>query len=126
MNRHDKEIYWKLLLTLRAQLRGEVNLLLDTALDVDISAPPSEPRGTCRTCRATSRTSVARTLREFVERLIDRKEAMLYRVENALARLAQGSYGFCQECGSPIPDEWLLTVPYTTLCATCHSQQAVA
>jgi RNA polymerase-binding transcription factor DksA len=126
MNRQDKEMYWKLLLTLRAQLRGEVNLLLDTALDVDISAPPSKSRDTCRTCRATWRTSVARTLRDFIERLIDRKEAMLYRVENALARLAEGSYGFCQECESPIPDEWLLTVPYTTFCATCHSQQAVA
>ena len=126
MNRQDKEMYWKLLLTLRAQLRGEVNLLLDTALDVDISAPPSKSRDTCRTCRATWRTSVARTLRDFIERLIDRKEAMLYRVENALARLAKGSYGFCQECESPIPDEWLLTVPYTTFCATCHSQQAVA
>lgn len=126
MNRQDKEMYWKLLLTLRAQLRGEVNLLLDTALDVDISAPPSRPRDTCRACRATWRTSVARTLRDFVERLIDRKEAMLYRVESALARIAEGSYGFCQECESPIPDEWLLTVPYTTLCATCHSQQAVA
>jgi len=126
MNRQDKEMYWKLLLTLRAQLRGEVNLLLDTALDVDISGPPSKSRHTCRACRATWRTSVARTLRDFIERLIDRKEAMLYRVENALARLAEGSYGFCQECESPIPDEWLLTVPYTTFCATCHSQQAVA
>jgi RNA polymerase-binding transcription factor DksA len=126
MNRQDKEMYWKLLLTLRAQLRGEVNLLLDTALDVDISAPPSRPRDTCRAFRATWRTSVARTLRGFIEELIDRKEAMLYRVENALARIAEGSYGVCQECDSPIPDEWLLTVPYTTFCATCHSQQAVA
>jgi len=126
MNRQDREMYWKLLVSLRAQLRGEVNLLLNTALDVDIGAPPSKPRDTCRACRTTWRTSVARTLRDFVERLADRKEAVLYQVENAIARLAEGSYGFCQECESPIPDEWLLTVPYTTFCATCHSQQAVA
>jgi regulator of nucleoside diphosphate kinase len=34
MDRLNKEMYRKLLLALRAQLRGEVNLLLDTALDV--------------------------------------------------------------------------------------------
>lgn len=126
MNRQDKEMYWKLLLTLRTQLRGEVDLLLDTALDVEISAPPVWHRDTCRVCLVTWRTSVARTLRDFIERLIDRKQAMLYRVESALARIADGSYGFCQECENPIPDEWLLMVPYATLCATCHSQQAVA
>lgn len=126
MNRQDKEMYWKLLLSLRAQLRGEVDILLDTALDVDISAPLSRPRDTCRTCRAVWRTSVARTLRDFTERLIDRKKAMLHRVEDALERLVNGSYGFCQECENPIPGEWLLTVPYTTLCGNCHSQQVVA
>ena len=81
MTRFDNGMYRKLLLSLRAQLRGDVNLLLDAALDVAISEPRPRPKGTCRTCRATWRTSVASSLRDFIERLIDRKEAMLYHVE---------------------------------------------
>jgi len=126
MTRLDNEMYRKLLLSLRAQLRGDVNLLLDTALDVAISDPLPRPKGACRTCRATWRTSVARSMRDFVERLIDRKEAMLYHVENALERVAEGSYGVCQVCNGRIPEKWLLTVPYAAVCAGCHSQEAAA
>ncbi len=122
----DKETFRKLLLALRAQLRGDVNLLLDTALDVAVSDPLPKPDGTCRRCRATWRTSVAGSVRDFIERLIDRKEALLYHVENALDRLDNGSYGICQSCDNHIPEKWLLTVPYTSLCAGCHSQQAAA
>lgn len=122
----DKETFLKLLLTLRAQLRGDVNLLLDTALDVAIGDPLSKPAAICRTCRATWRTSVAGSVRDYIERLIDRKEAILYHVENALERLDNGSYGICQSCENHIPAEWLFTVPYTPLCADCHSQQAAA
>jgi len=126
MNRFDYDMYRKLLLALRAQLRGDVNLLLDVALDVAESETLPKPDGTCRACRATWRTSVAGSLRDYIERLIDRKEALLYHVENALQRLDDGSYGICQGCDSDIPEKWLLTVPYTTLCADCHSQQAAA
>jgi hypothetical protein len=125
MNCQDKEMYCRLLLTLRAQLRSEVSILLDAALDVDVTAPPPDPCDTCDVCPATRRTSVARTWRDFIERLIDRKGAMLCQVENALAQLAEDAYGICQECQSPIPDDWLLTIPYTMLCATCHSRQTV-
>lgn len=126
MNYLDKETFRKLLLALRAQLRGDVNLLLDTALDVAISDPLPKPDGTCRRCRATWRTSVAGSVRDFIERLIDRKEALLYHVENAIQRLDDDSYGICQSCDSHIPENWLLAVPYTAVCARCDSQQAAA
>jgi hypothetical protein len=126
MTRLNQELYRKLLLSVRAQLRGDVNLLLDTALDVAINDPLPKPNGTCRKCRAMWRTSVAGSVRDFIERLIDRKEALLYHVENALERLDDGSYGICQRCDNQIPEKWLQTLPYSPLCATCHSQQAVA
>ena len=124
MNHLDKNTFRKLLLALRAQLRGDVNLLLDTALDVAISDPLPRPDDACRRCRATWRTSVAGSVRDFIERLIDRKEALLDHVENAMQRLEDGSYGICQRCDNHIPEKWLLTVPYTPFCAGCHSQQA--
>jgi RNA polymerase-binding transcription factor len=38
-------------------------------------------------------------------------EAELREVEEALARLDAGTYGICEVCGKPIPDERLEAVP---------------
>jgi len=47
-------------------------------------------------------------------------ETKLHRVEAALHRLAQGCYGLCLECGSPITPERLAVIPYTELCYGCQ------
>lgn len=120
----NHEQYRKLLLALRAQLRSDVNLLLDAALDLVATDDFERPYGACRTCRATWRTSLAGSVRGFVQRVIDRKEATLYHVENALNRLDHGNYGVCQACDDRIPEERLLIVPYAPLCEVCHSERA--
>lgn len=40
-------------------------------------------------------------------------------VERALERLSEGSYGWCERCGNPIPVERLAAFPSATLCVTC-------
>ena len=40
-------------------------------------------------------------------------------VERALERLDDGSYGWCERCGNPIPVERLAAFPSATLCVTC-------
>jgi DnaK suppressor protein len=40
-------------------------------------------------------------------------------VERALERLDEGSYGWCERCGDPIPVERLAAFPSATLCVTC-------
>jgi DnaK suppressor protein len=40
-------------------------------------------------------------------------------VERALDRLDDGSYGWCERCGNPIPVERLAAFPSATLCVTC-------
>jgi len=37
-------------------------------------------------------------------------------IDNALARIDEGTYGTCAICGAPIPVERLDAVPYATLC----------
>ena len=56
----------------------------------------------------------------FAAREEERQE--LLRVEEALGRLAKGSYGFCFYCGEPIPFARLETVPATRFCAE-HQEQ---
>ena len=40
-------------------------------------------------------------------------------VERALERLDEGTYGYCERCGNPIPVERLAAFPSATLCVTC-------
>jgi RNA polymerase-binding transcription factor DksA len=46
-------------------------------------------------------------------------ESELARIEAALRRIDEGSYGICDVCGSPIGAQMLLTNPAQTLCTRC-------
>ena len=43
----------------------------------------------------------------------------LHDTEEALARLSDGSYGWCEQCAAPIPTAELLAEPETRYCAAC-------
>jgi DnaK suppressor protein len=43
----------------------------------------------------------------------------LRRIDAALARLREGSYGFCQICGDDIGDDWLDQRPASPFCKSC-------
>ena len=49
------------------------------------------------------------------------KEAQieLQAIDRALARIASGRYGRCQDCGNPIAIERLRALPYTDRCIDC-------
>ncbi|MFN8441398.1 MAG: TraR/DksA C4-type zinc finger protein [Caldilineaceae bacterium] len=44
----------------------------------------------------------------------------LRQIEQALARLEEGSYGLCVKCHRPIHPDRLEVLPYATLCVTCQ------
>lgn len=48
--------------------------------------------------------------------LLDSIEGELADVEHALRRLDQGTYGTCEACGKPIPDDRLEALPATRFC----------
>ncbi len=47
----------------------------------------------------------------------------IVQVDRALERLASGSYGWCDDCGQPIPPKRLEARPTATLCVTCQSKR---
>jgi DnaK suppressor protein len=51
-------------------------------------------------------------------RLVDRAR----RLRIALARVSDGEYGTCSECGAAIPVKRLLAVPDATTCVACQSR----
>jgi RNA polymerase-binding transcription factor DksA len=42
-------------------------------------------------------------------------------IDAALAKILEGSYGVCEQCGSNIPKERLRAIPYAALCVQCKS-----
>jgi DnaK suppressor protein len=52
--------------------------------------------------------------------LITMKTETLLRIENALARLAEGRYGRCDDCGEDIPAPRLKAMPFALRCRQCE------
>jgi DnaK suppressor protein len=55
-------------------------------------------------------------MRELDGGLEENAEHLLGKVEGAIQRIDDGTYGTCEVCGRKIPDERLRAVPYATLC----------
>lgn len=49
-------------------------------------------------------------------------EQLLKKVNDALERLAQGTYGICELCGKAIDPARLRALPYATLCIRCQQR----
>jgi hypothetical protein len=125
MSSDDQMVYRMMLLALRSHLRGEVNVLVELALDVMIRRRPARPQGICRSCRRIWRTGFVRAFKDYMERAIVRQEKLIDRIEDALLRLDDGSYGTCTLCKSPINNAWLTAVPYIDRCVECDSQRVL-
>ncbi|MDO8434533.1 MAG: TraR/DksA family transcriptional regulator [Candidatus Binatus sp.] len=61
--------------------------------------------------------------REISFILSDRERVKLKQVEDALARIADNSYGVCESCGLEIAEERLSAMPFTRLCRDCQQDQ---
>lgn len=48
-----------------------------------------------------------------------RRQADLSRIEAALRRIAEGEYGWCDECGEPIGEPRLAVDPMAVRCIAC-------
>ena len=56
---------------------------------------------------------------EILVHLLDENRAQ---VEHALARVKEGAYGLCEDCGHRIPNERLRYQPAATRCVECQSR----
>jgi DnaK suppressor protein len=55
--------------------------------------------------------------------LIERKVGELRKVEHLINMISNNEeFGFCEECGQPIPEERLLVVPEADLCVACQRE----
>lgn len=59
----------------------------------------------------------------MIFRLRDREKFLLAKIEKALARIENGTFGICEKCGEEISPKRLEARPVTTLCIRCKEEQ---
>ncbi len=61
--------------------------------------------------------------RNFELRIRDRERKLVNKIDEALLRIEDGSFGICEECGEPIGIKRLEARPVTTLCIDCKTAE---
>lgn len=56
-------------------------------------------------------------------RLRDREQKLLKKIEKALQKIEEGTYGVCEACGALIDEKRLMARPEATLCIDCKRAQ---
>lgn len=59
----------------------------------------------------------------FILRLREREQKLLKKIDEALQRISNGTFGTCERCGDEIAYKRLEARPVTTLCINCKTQQ---
>ncbi|MBW2525817.1 MAG: TraR/DksA C4-type zinc finger protein [Deltaproteobacteria bacterium] len=62
-------------------------------------------------------------LQSFTFRLRGREKTFLKKIQKALNKIDDGSFGLCEACESPISLKRLEARPETTLCIKCKEEQ---
>ncbi len=61
--------------------------------------------------------------RGFELRIRDRERKLIKKIDRALARIEEGSYGICEVCGEDIDEKRLEARPEASLCIHCKREQ---
>lgn len=111
MDPRQLKLFEEILLNRRKELLAEA----ERTVGGMTTAKENFPDPTDRASHESSRNAVLR--------IRDRERKLLSKIDEALLRIEDGSYGRCEECGGTIGVERLRARPVTTLCIECKSEQ---
>ncbi len=118
MKKTDMLAYREKLHAIRARLRGDVSAMAEVALrksgmeGSDSSMPIH-----------MAELGSDNFEQEFTLGLMEAEEGTLSRIELALERIEDGSYGRCAQCDGVISKARLNAIPYTSVCIKCAEIQ---
>jgi RNA polymerase-binding protein DksA len=116
LKNEELESFRKALLLLRSRLRGDLDKMTDEALRRD---QPDSSGNLSNVPLHMADIGTENYDQEFTLGLIENEQGTLELVNEALDRLARGTYGRCEECGEPISKPRLQALPYTRHCIQC-------
>jgi len=109
----EKRLYFKKLLVerLNALLQGAEKTVI--GMSDDYKEELLDP---------TDRASLESN-RNFTLRIRDRERRLIAKLNEALERIEDGTFGICEICGNQISEKRLIARPVTTLCIECKTEQ---
>ena len=111
MDHTDMEYFRKLLTEMLEEAQQKGDSTLEELTDSnEVFADPAD--------RATAESDLAFTLR-----IRDRERRLIRKIQAALARIDDGTYGVCEDCGDDIGVPRLKARPVTRLCINCKARQ---
>jgi DnaK suppressor protein len=111
MDTASLERFKALLLEQREEIIGNAAITVNDLLAQAESFPDPADRATLETDRS------------FTLRLRERERHLLNKIDSALERIANGTFGICEHCGEEISIARLEARPVSTLCITCKTAQ---
>ncbi len=61
--------------------------------------------------------------RNFELRIRDRERKLIAKMQEAIKRIDDGTFGICDACGGPISEKRLTARPVTTQCIDCKTKE---
>lgn len=111
MNKEQLELFRTQLLVKKQEIMTDAGKTLTEMTDQTTNVPDPNDRATLESGRS------------FELRIRDRERKLLSKIDEAIARIDDGSYGICEDCGEEIGQKRLEARPVTTLCIDCKTLQ---
>jgi DnaK suppressor protein len=112
LNKRDTTRFKKLLSEQRDELLGNARRSLSGDIHVDPDDFPDEMDS------ASSEVNL-----QFTGRLREREQGLITKIDAALVKIEEGSFGECRLCGEDIGVKRLKARPVAELCIECKSEQ---
>ncbi len=117
MNAADLEKFRNLLIALRHRLRGDVSMMSEEAMG-GMDGEFTDNRAPLHPADVGSHSFE----QEFTLNLLASDGNRLERITVALEKIANGTYGGCDECGGRIAKARLEVIPDTAYCVKCATK----
>ena len=112
VRKRDLERFRETLLEQKMQILGRVEEMLSGEIHLDSNDFPDEMD-----------TAVSETNLSLTGQLREREQRLLNKIEEALKKIKQGTYGACTSCGEEIEMKRLQARPVASLCIDCKGEQ---
>lgn len=118
----NRDRYAELRRILEERRREILNQVQDKIRDVRTEGANSPTHGVLD----AAETSEADIQDDIEFALIQMKAETLNKIEEALRRLEEGTFGYCFECGEEISERRLRALPFAVRCKECEEAREVA
>jgi DnaK suppressor protein len=112
MKQKDLEKFKNILVDKKQKILGNAVSTLSDDMTLDVADLPDEMD-----------LASSEYLQSFQFRLRGRERTFLSKIDKAIAKIEEGEFGVCEECGESISPKRLEARPETTMCIKCKEEQ---